>query len=190
MIELFDELFNIKENHKFRKFMRYRFYGNVLPEDEVIEMFMDCDAIPNGNIFCDEDKIYYPYIALQRKLIFEHKKYKNQVKSRGISYRIDWENAKSLKRSMDAIVDGLMKSKKDYVAASTREKERKKNAAKTRARKAKERAIMVGSEGEEDFDIDDDDREQEAIDQELALQLQQQRQNTNHNPLPMVCSLT
>ena len=83
------------------------------------------------------------------------------------------------------IFDGFLKSIKDYIAASTRDKERQENAAQTRAWTAKERAIMVGSEGEEDHD---EDREQEAIDQELALELQQQPQKTNHNPSPMACA--
>lgn len=185
MIDLLDELFDIEGNADFRKFMRYRFFGTSVPSDDILEIFMDYDAIGNENLFSDKDKIYFPYLALSRKLIFEHKKFKNEVKSKGINYKICWNDAEKFKESMDGIIAGLLQSKKNYVAASTREKTRKEAAARSRARKAKERAIIIGSEGEEDYDIDDDDREQEEMDQQLEAQ---RRRDTNHNPPPMVCT--
>ena len=167
--------------------MRYRFFGTKLPDEDIIEIFMEYDAIGNELIFIDKDKIYYPYLALERKLFFEHKRCKKKVKSKGIEYEICWDDADSLKECMDPIVNGLLKSKKDYLAAQSREKEREKerarkaNAAKSRARRAKERAIQIGSEGEEDYDIDDDDRAQQKNDEQLEVQQQQ------NSPSPMVC---
>ena len=184
MIDLLDELFDIEGNDDFRKFMKYRFFGTSVPPDNMIEIFLDYDAIGNENLFCDKDKIYYPYLGLERKLMFEHQKYKNRVKSKGKNYEICWNDAEKLKESMDPIINGLLQSKKNYVASSTRDKTRKKAAARSRARKAKERAIIVGSEGEEDYDIDADDREQEENDQLEA----QRRRDANHNPSPIVCT--
>lgn len=182
IIELFDELFGIKENAEFRKFMRYRFFGTSLPDDDTIEIFMDFDSNPNESLFIDEDKIYYPYLAIERKLLFEHKKYKNKIKSKGIEHKICWKSAEELKKSMDPIINGLLQSKKDYVAAQTREQER------SRGRRAKERARNGGSEGDEDSDIDDDDdNATQEIDEEERVRLNQ-RTNLIPSPLPMVCS--
>ena len=163
------------------------FFGTKLPNDEMIEISMEYDAIGNELTFIDEDKIYYQYFALERKLFFEHQRCKKKVKSKGIEHEMCWDDAESLKECMDPIVNGLLKSKKDHVAAQSREKERDKerarkaNAAKSRGRRAKERAIQFGSEGEKDYDIDDDDREQQKNDEQLEVEQQQ------NSPSPMVC---
>ena len=162
--------------------MRYRFFGTSLPDDDTIEIFMDFDSNPNEDLFMDKDKIYYPYLAIQRKLIFEHDKFKNRIKSKGIEYELCWRSAAKLKESMDPIIAGLLKSKKDYVAAQTREKER----SRARKGKGRGRGRNGGSEGEEDSDIDDDDETQE-IDEEDAVRLNE-RANPIPSPLPMVCS--
>ena len=180
VIELFDDLFKIKQNASFRRFMRYRFFGTSLPDDNTLEIFMDFDSNPNEHLFTDKDKIYYPYLGIEKKLIFEHKKFKNKIKSKGIEYEICWRSAEKLKESMEPIIAGLLQSKKEYVAAQTREKRR------ARARKAKGRGRKDGSEGEEDSDVDDDDETQE-IDEEEAERLNQ-RANPLPSPLPMVCS--
>ena len=186
IIELFDELFDIKGNAEFRKFMRFRFFGTRLPDDDKVEMFMDFDSIPNESLFIDTDKIYYPYIAIERKLLFEHEKYKNKIKSKGIEHRICWRSAQRLKQSMDPIINGLLRSKKDYTAAQTREQLR------SRGRRAKARARTDGSEGDEDADDDateeiDDDAATEEIDEEENMRLNQ-RSNLVPSPLPVVCS--
>ena len=180
VIELFDDLFKIKQNASFRRLMRYRFFGSSLPDDDTFEVFMDFDSNPNEDLFKDTDKLYYPYLAIERKLIFDHQKYKNKIKSKGIEYELCWRSAEKLTESMDPIIAGLLQSKKEYVAAQSREKVR------SRARKAKGRGRNGGSEEEEHSGVDDDD-ETQVIDEEEAERLNQ-RSNPIPSPLPMVCS--
>ena len=78
---------------------------------------------------------------------------------------------------MDPIIDGLLRSKKDYTAAQTREQVR------SRRRRAKESGRTGGSAGE----IDDDDDQTQEIDEEETMRLNH-RNNFIPSPLPIVCS--
>ena len=93
--------------------MKYRFFGTDLPEQDVIDLFLEYDAKINEDL-SDMDKIYYPLLNIQRKLIFESKKYQNKITSKKNQFIMIWENLQSLTDCFDAIIIGLKHSKEKY----------------------------------------------------------------------------
>ena len=113
VIAIFDELFNLNGNAKFRNLMRYRFFGFTLPEDDIIEVFLDYDSRINLHL-SDKDKVLCPLIKVQRKIFYEFEKYGRRVTSKKVAYDINWADADALEESMNEIISGLKQAKARY----------------------------------------------------------------------------
>ena len=113
IIEIFDDFLDINGNNNFKRLMKYRFFGTKLPPPTIIDIFLKFDATINKDL-ADMDKIYFPLLRIERKLIFEHTKYKNEVASKKMVFKINWNNEHELQQSIKPIINGLKTAKKKY----------------------------------------------------------------------------
>lgn len=128
----------------------------------MIELFFEYDAIPNPHIW-DMDKIYLPLLSKHRKIMFENEKYNGKIASKGEEYALNWETAQKLKESFDAVIAGLLLSKKQYEVSKKKkeEKERERQeivaaeAERRRASRKRDQEVMAISEVKEDYDVDE-----------------------------------
>ena len=185
IINIFDKIIGITNNtnKQLKACWKYRFFGSTFPSKEKVALFLQYDAICNGDIW-DMDKIYYPLLSKHRKIIFENDNYNDKISSKGKNFVLNWQNAQTLKESFDPLIQGLLKAKTDYFENKKKKEQeyekRKQQAIKEtnrrRATKKRDTQIITTLEGEEDYEIDDIDKQQQQIDTELTEQYQR-----NHN---------
>ena len=87
-----------------------------LPHEDSVEKFAEC--IFNEDIFYN--RIYIPPLALKQKSLFESNKCEYKIKSKGVVCDICCDDVDASEESMDAMIDGLLQTKRKHVATQNR----------------------------------------------------------------------
>ena len=135
--------------------MRYRFFGTDLPCDQALQTFLDYDERINADL-SDLDKVYWPLLKIQRKLIFEYQRYAYKVKSKKVNYVINWKDADTLEESLKKIITGLKLAKRRYHANDGRDQRKGTKIHKS----------IASTDDNEDDDDDDEEEEEEEEEEE------------------------
>lgn len=149
VVAIFDELLDFNGNEKFRNLMRYRFFGTNFPEHGRLQIFLDYDSRINDDL-SDLDKVYFPLLKIERKIIFEYPKYAYKVISKKKEYCIKWDDANTMEESMDLIIVGLKQAKRRYYENDSRRKG---------SQKRKNESSLFSTDQEQDVEDNDDGSE-------------------------------
>ena len=149
--------------------MRYRFFGTDLPGEQPLRTFLDYDQRVNTEL-SDLDKVYWPLLKIQRKLIFEYQTYAYKVRSKKVNYVINWKDADTLEESMKKIITGLKLAKRRYHANDARGK-----------RKGTKIKKSIASTDDNEDDDDDDEEEEEEEEQEEEEEHEEEEEKSSKN---------